>query len=51
MIKEQILILKVRYDDLQEKSPHAWDWSGIIGNDQQTEVLNHGPSEDAKKDH
>jgi hypothetical protein len=49
MIKEQIIILKVRYDDSQEKSPHTWDWTGIIGNDRQAEVLNHGATEDAKK--
>jgi hypothetical protein len=51
MIKEQTLILKVRYDDEQNKSPHTWDWSGLIGNDCEAEVLNYSGSEDVKEAH
>lgn len=45
MIKEQVLILKVKYDDSEEKSPHTWNWTGIVGGDNEVEVLNHGNSE------
>jgi hypothetical protein len=45
MIKEQVLILKVRYDDAQDQTPHTWDWSGVVGNGQEIEVMNHGAAE------
>lgn len=47
MIKEQVLIIKVRYDE-DEKNPHTWDWSSLIGSDHEVEVLNHGAAEEAK---
>lgn len=46
-LKEQVLILKVRYEE-GEKSPHTWDWSSLIGSDYQVEVLNHGAEEAAE---
>lgn len=45
MIKEQILILKVKYDDEQEKAPHTWSWGDIVGEDHEAEVINHGQPE------
>jgi len=47
MIKEQVLILKVRYDDLVDEPPHTWHWSTLVDNGQIIEVLNHGAEEDA----
>lgn len=48
MIKEQVLILKVRYDDSINDPPHTWDWSGLVDSGHVAEVLNHGAEEDAK---
>ena len=45
MTKEQILIIKVRYEDEQYKDPHMWDWAGLVNNDQDIEVVNHGKAE------
>lgn len=42
MIKEQVLILKVRYDDEQGKAPHTWNWTELVHNDHEVEVMNHG---------
>lgn len=50
MIKQQVLILKVKYDDEKEKTPHTWNWTDIVGNDHEMEVVNHGGSEIARKD-
>ena len=48
MIKEQVLILKVRYDDEQDNAPHTWDWSQLVGSDHEMEVMNHGKTEERK---
>lgn len=48
MIKEQVLILKIRYDDSVDDPPHTWDWSSLVDNGHVAEVLNHGAEEDAK---
>jgi len=48
MIKEQVLIIKVRYDDEKAQTPHAWNWTEIAGNDQEIEVMNHGRAEIAR---
>lgn len=45
MIKEQVLILKVRYDDEQSHTPHTWNWTELVGNDHEIEVMNHGRAE------
>jgi len=45
MIKEQVLILKVRYDDEKAQTPHIWNWAEIAGNDHEIEVMNHGKTE------
>jgi hypothetical protein len=45
MIKEQVLILKVRYDDSKDDPPHTWGWSTLIDNGLAAEVLNHGAEE------
>jgi len=42
MIKEQVIILKVKYDDEVDKTPHTWNWSEVLGADYDVEVLNHG---------
>jgi hypothetical protein len=44
-LKEQVLILKVRYDESQGKSPHTWNWAELVGSDHEVEVLNHGSAE------
>lgn len=46
MVKEQVLILKVRYED-EGQPPHTWNWSEVVGNGQVTEVMNHGAPEKA----
>ena len=48
MIKEQVLILKVKYDDEQDKTPHTWDWSSLVNSGYETEVINHGAAEQVK---
>jgi phage pi2 protein 07 len=45
MTKEQVLILKVRYDEKHDKSPHTWNWSDLVGGSHEVEVLNHGSTE------
>jgi hypothetical protein len=45
MIKEQVLILKVRYDDEKAQTPHAWNWTEVAGNGHEIEVMNHGRAE------
>lgn len=49
MIKEQVLILKVRYDDEHEQTPHTWNWSDLVRNDHEIEVINHGKAENASE--
>jgi len=48
MIKEQVLIIKVKYDDDQDHTPHTWDWSQLVGDEHEIEVMNHGRSEEVK---
>jgi hypothetical protein len=45
MIKEQVLILKIKYDDEYEQTPHTWNWTEMLGSDYEVEVLNHGTAE------
>ena len=45
MLKEQILILKVKYDDEQEKAPHTWSWGDMVGKGHGVEIINHGRPE------
>jgi len=45
MIKEQVVILKVRYDDELNHTPHTWNWTEIVGGDHEIEVMNHGKAE------
>jgi len=47
MIKEQVLIIKVRYDD-RDKSPHTWNWTELLNTGHEVEVMNHGSSEPSK---
>lgn len=44
MIKEQILILKVKYDDIVDQTPHMWNWTELLNSNCEIEVLNHGSS-------
>lgn len=46
-IKEQVLILKVRYESEEDRPPHTWDWSNLVGSDHHIEVMNHGATEEA----
>ena len=48
MIKEQVLILKVRYDDEEDQTPHTWNWTELVRNDHEIEVVNHGKAEIAQ---
>lgn len=50
MIKEQVLILKVRYDEDYDQTPHTWNWTELLGSDHEVEVLNHGSSEKVRKE-
>jgi hypothetical protein len=45
MIKEQVLILKVKYDDEKSQTPHTWNWTEVVGNSHEIEVVNHGKAE------
>ena len=45
MIKEQVLILKVKYDDDHDQTPHTWNWTELLNTDHEIEVMNHGSSE------
>lgn len=49
MIKEQTLILKVRYDDETSNSPNTWNWSELVGSGHEIEVINHGKAENASE--
>ena len=42
MIKEQVLILKVKYDDSYNQTPHTWNWTELLGSEHEIEVMNHG---------
>lgn len=46
MIKEQVLIIKVKYDDEDNYEPSRWNWSEMINSD--VEVLNHSASTESK---
>jgi hypothetical protein len=48
MIKQQVIILKVTYDDELQHAPHTWNWTELVGNDHATEVMNHGVAEIAR---
>ena len=48
-LKEQVLILKVQYDEEYDRPPHTWDWSALMGSDHLIEVLNHGGSVDSEE--
>lgn len=50
MIKEQVLILKVRYDDEKDHTPHTWNWTELVNKDHEIEVMNHGRAEIAKNE-
>jgi len=41
MIKEQTLILKIKYDDEENRKPSTWDWAGLLNSDHEVEVLNY----------
>lgn len=45
MIKEQVLILKVKYEDEEKSSPHTWNWTDLVDSGHEVEVINHGASE------
>lgn len=49
MTKEQVLILKVRYDEDYDQTPHTWNWTELLGSDHEVEVLNHGVPEKVRK--
>jgi hypothetical protein len=49
MIKEQVLILKVRYDDEHDQTPHTWNWTELVRNEHVVEVMNHGKAEEVEE--
>lgn len=45
-MKEQILILKVKFDETDNYSPNNWNWSELIGCGKDcVEILNYGKVE------
>ena len=48
-MKQQVLIIKVKYDEKTQHRPSAWEWSTLLrcGRDC-VEVLNSGASEDVE---
>lgn len=50
MIKQQVVILKVKYDDEKDQTPHAWNWTEVVGGGREVEVMNHGASEIVRRD-
>jgi hypothetical protein len=48
MIKEQVVILKVKYDDEVDQTPHTWNWTELLNTDFEIEVMNHGTTEESK---
>jgi len=46
MIKEQVLILKVKYED-EKGAPHTWNWTDLVSAGHEIEVLNHGVPEES----
>lgn len=50
MTKEQVVILKVRYDEDYDQTPHTWNWTELLGSDHEVEVLNHGVPEKVRKE-
>jgi len=47
MMKEQVLIIRVKYEDEEKSPPHTWDWTGLVDPTSRVEVLNHGGCEEA----
>lgn len=45
MLKEETLIIKVKYDDDQNKKPHTWNWTELLNSDHEVEVLNYSSVE------
>lgn len=50
MIKEQVLVLKVKYDDEHDQAPHTWNWTDVVGVGHEIEVMNHGRPEIARQE-
>jgi hypothetical protein len=48
MIKEQVLILKVKYDDSYNQTPHTWNWTELLGSEHEVEVMNHSSCSEVK---
>jgi hypothetical protein len=38
MIKEQVIILKIKYDSEQYSEPVNWDWAGMLDTSDNTDV-------------
>lgn len=46
-MKQQVLILKIKYDEQDNHAPQNWNWSELLGcKDDCVEVLNHGEIEE-----
>lgn len=49
MKKSQVVILKITYDDEENKQPKNWHWNELVGCEVDcVEVMNSGGVEDAK---
>lgn len=49
-MKQQVLILKVKYDEEEIHSPKNWNWSELIGCKRDcVEVINYGAIEDVEE--
>ena len=50
-MKQQVLILKVKYDETELYSPKNWNWSELIGcKGDCVEVVNYGTIEDVREE-
>jgi len=47
MMKEQVLILKVKYEDEEKHPPNTWNWTDLVGAGHEIEILNHGVPEES----
>jgi hypothetical protein len=48
-MKQQVLILKVKYEESENHAPNTWDWTSLVGNEHVVEVMNHGKAEEVEE--
>lgn len=46
-MKQQVIIIKVKFDETENQSPKNWNWSQLLGCERDcVEILNYGDIED-----